>query len=98
MRSLSEPADRTTRLASLFVDGTGQSSVAERQRDEVPIRVDERAAPDVARYVADSAGADGLADAIGDPETARPRSPAAALRSDGVLSSMTFRRFDRSCQ
>jgi hypothetical protein len=64
-----ESSDRATRLASLFVDVTGQSSVTERQRDDVAVRVDERP-PDVARYVADSAGADGLQDAIGDPETA----------------------------
>jgi len=67
MRLVSESADCATRLASLFVDVTGQSWVTERQRDDVPVRVDERGDD---AYVADSAGADGLEDAIGDPETA----------------------------
>jgi hypothetical protein len=63
-----EPSGRTNRLASLFVDVTGQSSITERQRVDVAVRVDER--DDDARYLADATGTDGLEDAIGDPETA----------------------------
>jgi hypothetical protein len=65
---VSEHSGRTDRLASLFVDVTGQSSITERQRVDVAVRVDE--SDDDARSLAAATGIDGLEDAIGDPETA----------------------------
>lgn len=68
--SVTEPSIRTGELGSLFVRVTGQSTVTDRQRDDYPIRFTEHEeGRDITAYLYGMTVADGLDEAIPEPET-----------------------------
>ena len=68
---MSQSADSpssATGVETLFEQITGQSTLTERQNEGAPVRFPDRDDPDVSAYVAASIRADGLDDAIADPD------------------------------
>lgn len=62
-------SDRTTDFAVLFETITGQSTITEHQRTEIPVRLDaQNEESAVAEYVDATATAPGFDDVIDDPE------------------------------
>lgn len=56
-------------FGDLFVAITGESTITEPQRVDVPVRLDERPRDEaVSRYVDAAVRADGLEDALSDPD------------------------------
>lgn len=67
---MSERSNRATHFATLFESITGQTTITERQRSDILVRLDENGAEStVADYIDTAATADGLEDAIDEPET-----------------------------
>ena len=62
-------SDRTTDFAVLFETITGQSTITEHQRTEIPVRLDDQNEESaIAEYVDATATAPGFDDVIDDPE------------------------------
>jgi|GEM_PF-1405382 len=65
---MAQSTDRTSDLASLFVAITGRSTVTERQQFTTSSRLDDVAASELRAYVGETTRANGLDDAIAEPD------------------------------
>lgn len=67
---VTDRSERARHFATLFETITGQSTLTERQRNDVPVRYDEREeATQVSEYVGSAVAAQGFDDVIEDPES-----------------------------